>query len=305
MSATPVAGAPEVPAERVVEPRKIPWSERVADITSRGPTYVFLVVLSLIWLVPTFGLFVSSFRTAEAHAQRGWWTALVRPGEFTLEPYLNLVQNPALVQSIWNTFLIAAPTTILVVFFASLAGYAFTWVDWRGRDVTFLAVVALLVVPLQIALIPIARLFAGLGIFGSITGVVIFHIGFGLPFAIFLMRNFFAGIPGELLEAARLDGAGELRLFSKVVLPLGIPAIASLGIFQFLWTWNDLLVALVYSRPGATSPITVEIQRQMRQFGLNFDVIAPGAFISMLVPLAVFFAFQRYFVQGLLAGSSK
>jgi alpha-glucoside transport system permease protein len=173
-----------------------------------------------------------------------------------------------------------------------------------GRDWLFIIVVALLVVPLQIGLIPVARLYDVLGLFGTIPGVVLYHVAFGLPFAIFLLRNFFVGIPSELLEAARMDGASEWTVFWRVVLPLGIPAIASLLIFQFLWVWNDLLVALVFAG-GATQPLTVTIREQLRSFGANIDVIAPAAFIQMIVPLIVFFAFQRYFVQGLLAGSQR
>jgi alpha-glucoside transport system permease protein len=176
--------------------------------------------------------------------------------------------------------------------------------EFPGRDWWFLIVVGLLVVPVQVALVPIARLFGDIGIFGSIFGVILFHVGFGLPFAVFLLRNFFAEIPRELLEAARLDGSGELRLFLRVVLPLGAPAIASLGIFQFLWVWNDMLVALIFSNSDS-QPITVALQQQVRQFGNNVDVLAPGAFISMVIPLIVFFAFQRQFVSGVMAGAVK
>jgi alpha-glucoside transport system permease protein len=165
-------------------------------------------------------------------------------------------------------------------------------------------VIALLVVPVQIALIPIAKLYGFLGIFGSILGVVLFHVAFGLPFAIFLLRNFFVGIPRELLEAARMDGAPEWRIFATVVFPLAKPAIASLGIFQFLWVWNDLLVALVFA-DTENQPMTKALQSQMRQFGTNVDILAPGAFLSLIIPLVLFFAFQRYFVQGMLAGSVK
>ncbi|BDZ54187.1 hypothetical protein GCM10025870_12600 [Agromyces marinus] len=162
----------------------------------------------------------------------------------------------------------------------------------------------LLAVPLQVAFIPLARLFGELGIFGTVFGVILFHTAFGLPFAIFLMRNFFTQIPSELLEAARIDGASEWRIFARVVLPLGGPAIASLAIFQFLWTWNDMLVALIFTN-SQSQPLTVAIQSQLRQFGANLDVLSSGAFLSMILPLVVFFAFQRYFVQALLAGSQR
>ena len=278
-------------------------SSRLVSLASRGAVQVALAVVALMWLVPTIGLAISSLRTGEANSQSGWWTALLKPAQLTFSNYQALLANPTITNSFLNTVLIALPTTILVVVIAALAGYAFATIDFKGRDPLFLVVVGLLVVPLQIALIPVAKLFGELHLFGKIPGVVLFHVAFGLPFAIFLLRNFFAGIPKELIEAARLDGAGEARIFSTVVLPLGTPAIASLGIFQFLWVWNDLLVALVFA--GQAKPLTVAIQEQTRQFGSNIDVIAPGAFLSMIVPLIVFFAFQRYFVQGLLAGSTK
>ena len=199
---------------------------------------------------------------------------------------------------------ITIPATVGVVLLAALAAYALAWIAFPGRDTVFLIVIGLLVVPLQMALIPVARLYGALGIFGSISGVVLFHIAFGLPFAVFLLRNYFAGIPRELLEAARLDGASEAGIFRRVIMPLGLPAVASLAIFQFLWVWNDLLVALVFARTSS-APITVAIQQQLRQFGGNLDVISAASFLSMIVPLAVFFAFQRHFAEGLLAGAVK
>lgn len=284
-----------------------PASTRVARLMKflgKGPVQAALVVLALLWLVPTFGLFVASLRSAQDNAQSGWWKAFTDPAQLTLDNYRSLLDNPDMTGAFWNTVAITVPTTVLVVVVAALAAYAFAWGRFPGRDAMFLVVVGLLVVPIQVGLIPVARLYGQLGIFGSITGVVAFHVGFGLPFAIFLLRNFFVGIPRELLEASRIDGASEWTIFSRVVLPLGTPAIASLAIFQFLWVWNDLLVALVFSN-ASTRPLTVTIREQMRAFGSNINVIAPAAFLSLLVPLIVFFAFQRYFVQGLLAGSQK
>jgi alpha-glucoside transport system permease protein len=207
-------------------------------------------------------------------------------------------------QSLVNTVYISVPATLLVIGIGALAAYALAWMRFPGQDWLMVVIVGLLVVPIQVALIPIATLYGDLGIFGSLLGVVLFHVAFGLPFAVFLLRNFFAGIPADLLEAARMDGAREWRIFRKVVLPIGLPAIASLAIFQFLWVWNDLLVALVFADPSA-QPITVALQEQLRDFGTNVDVLATGSFVSMIVPLAVFFAFQRFFVQGVLAGSTK
>jgi alpha-glucoside transport system permease protein len=271
---------------------------------TQGPAAIALAVVGVLWLVPTFGLLVASFRTAASNTETGWWTALTAPAQLTLEPYANLLDDPTMIESFINTALITVPSAVLVVLIASLAAYAFAWMRFPGRDLLFLVVVSLLVVPLQVALIPVARLYDVLELFGTIPGVVLFHVAFGLPFAIFLLRNFFVGIPHELLEAARMDGAGEWRVFRRVVLPLGVPAIASLLIFQFLWVWNDLLVALVFAG-GENQPLTVTIREQLRSFGTNIDVIAPAAFLQMLVPLIVFFAFQRYFVQGLLAGSER
>jgi alpha-glucoside transport system permease protein len=279
-------------------------SGRIVRAVTHGPATIFLIVVALLWLVPSFGLLAASFRTAADNNASGWWTALTQPAQWTLEPYRNLLGDPEMVRSFVNTVLITFPSALLVVVVAALAAYAFAWVRFAGRDWLFIVVVGLLVVPLQIALIPVARLYNVLGIFGSIPGVVLFHLAFGLPFAIFLLRNFFVGIPHELLEAARMDGASEWRIFARVVMPLALPAIASLLIFQFLWVWNDLLVALVFAGSDA-QPLTVAIREQLRSFGSNIDVIAPGAFLQLMVPLIVFFAFQRYFVQGLLAGSTK
>ncbi|MEU3659541.1 carbohydrate ABC transporter permease [Streptomyces sp. NPDC032940] len=277
---------------------------RLAEGVSGGLVRVFLIVVGLFWLVPTVGLLLSSLRTPKDMAASGWWKVFTEPSQLTFQSYEELLKNGDITSSLVNTVLITVPATVLVVVIGSLAGYAFAWMDFPGRDWWFLAVVGLLVVPVQVALIPIAELFGKIGLFGSIVGVILFHVGFGLPFAVFLLRNFFAEIPRELLEAARLDGAGELRLFARVVMPLGGPAIASLGIFQFLWVWNDMLVALIFSDSGS-QPITVALQTQVRQFGNNIDVLAPGAFISMVIPLAVFFAFQRQFVSGVMAGAVK
>ncbi|MFE4664216.1 carbohydrate ABC transporter permease [Streptomyces sp. NPDC056716] len=289
------------PARTVARPS---LGARIVGRLSGGVVRVFLIVVGLFWLVPTFGLLLSSLRSPQDMAANGWWNVFTEPSQLTLQSYETLLRNDDITGSLLNTITITVPATVLVVVIGSLAGYAFAWMEFPGRDWWFLAVVGLLVVPVQVALIPIAELFGGIGLFGSILGVILFHVGFGLPFAVFLLRNFFAEIPKELLEAARLDGAGELRLFATVVMPLGGPAIASLGIFQFLWVWNDMLVALVFT-DADSQPITVALQTQVRQFGNNIDVLAPGAFISLVIPLVVFFAFQRQFVSGVMAGAVK
>ena len=280
-------------------------SARIVRRLSKGPLYVVLIAVALFWLLPTIGLGVLSLREPSDNAESGWWTALTEPSQLTIQNYRDLFESGSTIPgSLWNTLQITVPTTILLVVISALAAYAFAFIDFPGRDVVFILVVALLVVPVQVALIPIAELYGNIGIGGSLASVILFHVGFGLPLGIFLLRNFFVGIPVELLEAARMDGAGELRIFTRVVAPLGLPAIAALAIFQFLWVWNDLLVALIFAGPE-NAPITVAIMQETRQFSGSIDVIAPGAFVSLLLPLTVFLAFQRYFVQGLLAGSSR
>ncbi|OEU87164.1 sugar ABC transporter permease [Streptomyces abyssalis] len=293
--------------------KKTSVASRLVALTGHWAVRLGLVVIALIWLMPTVGLLSSSLRSPEDIGVSGWWSVfdfnssfpwVIDAGQFTGENYNALLSNELVTGSLFTTLLITIPSTLTVVIIGALAGYAFAWLDFPGRDWFFLLVVGLLVVPVQVALIPVAKLFNTLGLFETTAGVVIFHTAFGLPFAVFLLRNFFAEIPRELLEAARLDGAGEVRLFTRVVMPLGGPAIASLGIFQFLWVWNDMLVALIFA-DSSSPPITVALQQQVRQFGNNIDVLAPGAFVSMIIPLIVFFAFQRQFVSGMMAGAVK
>jgi alpha-glucoside transport system permease protein len=280
-----------------------PVSTRIVRFLSRTPVYLIIAFVGVLWLIPTIGLFLTSVIDPAEIGQIGWWEILSKPSEATFENYREIFDNEAITSSIWTTLWVAIGGTILPIMVAALAAYAFAWLEFPGRDWLFLGVVALLVVPIQMALIPIFSLYNDLGLFDTVIGLILFHTAFGLPFAIFLLRNFFIGIPRDLLEAARIDGASELKIFLRVILPLGLPAIASLAIFQFLWVWNDLLVALTFGRD--TQVITVAIFSQMRQFSTNIELIAPAAFVSLAIPLVVFFAFQRYFVQGLLAGSVK
>jgi alpha-glucoside transport system permease protein len=276
---------------------------RFTRFLASTPAHVLLVIVGLLWLVPTIGLFLTSLLSAEDYLEGGWWQIFAEPSKFTLENYSAIFDNETITSSLVTTIWIAVGGTLLPIIVGALAGYAFAWLEFPGRDWLFVVVIALLVVPLQMALIPMFRLYETFGINDTVFALILFHTAFGLPFAIFLLRNFFIGIPKDLLEAARIDGASEIRIFLRLILPLGLPAIASLAIFQFLWTWNDLLVALVFGRD--TQPLTVAIYRQLAQFGANIEIIAPATFVSLVIPLAVFFAFQRYFVEGLLAGSVK
>ncbi|HVV21876.1 MAG TPA: carbohydrate ABC transporter permease [Pseudonocardiaceae bacterium] len=277
---------------------------RISSLLGSGFVRFLLILIALLWLVPVFGLLVSSVRGETDNASSGWWTVFTVPAQLTLRNYRDLVQNSTVMHSLLNTVYISVPATVLVIGIGALAAYALAWMRFPGQDWLMVVIVGLLVVPIQVALIPMARLYGDLGMSGSLVSVILFHVAFGLPFAVFLLRNFFAGIPADLLEAARMDGAKEWRIFRRVVLPIGLPAIASLAIFQFLWVWNDMLVALVFADPSS-QPITVALQSQLRAFGTNVDILATGSFVSMIVPLAVFFGFQRFFVQGVLAGSTK
>jgi len=270
---------------------------------ARLPLHLILAAVALLWILPAAGLFVTSIIPAEISNAEGWWYVFSHPSVTTLDNYREMFDNDTLIHALWVTALVTIGATILPILIASLAAYALAWVDFPGRDYLFLLVVALMVVPLQMALIPMFSLYNNLHLFDTIAGLILFHSAFALPFSIFLLRNFFAGIPKDLMEAARIDGASEWRLFFKVVLPLGLPAIAALGIFQVLFVWNDFLVGFTLAQDNV--PITAALAGQLRQFASNLNVIAPAAFFSAMIPLLVFALFQRYFVEGLLAGSVK
>jgi alpha-glucoside transport system permease protein len=295
--------AATVAAPRVVQRPQDTVAHRVGRVATKLPFQILMAVLALAWLVPTFALLLTSLMPAGLIDKQGWWKVISHPSQITFANYDALFKNNDLTSALLTTAEIAVANTVLLVIVAALAGYAFAWLDFPGRDILFVVVIGLLVVPIQVALIPIFSLYNSTGLFDTVLGLVLFHVAFGLPFGIFLLRNFFIGIPKDILESARIDGASEFRIFFQLMLPLGLPAIASLAIFQFLWTWNDLIVALTFARN--TQPITVAIFSQLRQFGSNIELIAPAAFLSLAIPLVVFLSFQRYFVQGLLAGSVK
>ncbi|GAA0958884.1 carbohydrate ABC transporter permease [Frigoribacterium faeni] len=288
--------------------------------TSRGATIAALVI-AVIWTLPTAGLFISSFRPANDIKTTGWWTVFANPG-FTLDNYANALNSGdslTLGKAFLNSLVITLPAALIPITIASLAAYAFAWIDFKGRNTMFVLVFALQIVPIQMALVPLLRLFSdglrigglyilpGLGVNGldgSFAKVWIAHTIFALPLAIFMLHNFISEIPAEVIEAARMDGAGHGQVFFRIVLPLSMPAIASFGIFQFLWVWNDLLVATVFTS-GQGLPITKALQDLSGSYGQSWELLTAGAFISIIVPLIVFFALQRFFVRGLLAGATK
>ena len=289
-------------AETVVVPRPHDsLAARILRAIAETPVQILLAVIGLLWLVPTIGLFITSIVPQSASSTAGWWRVFAHPSLATFSNYSALYHDAGLTNAMKTTAYIAVGNTALVVVAGALAGYAFAWLDFPGRDWLFIGVVGLLVVPLQMALIPMFRLYSTFGIGATVLSVVLFHAAFGLPFAIFSLRNFFVGIPKDILESARIDGASEMRIFLRLILPLGLPAIASLAIFQFLWTWNDLIVSLTFN----VGTINVFIFDHLRQFSSSIDVISTASFVSLVIPLAVFLAFQRYFVQGIVMSGIK
>jgi len=278
---------------------------RAGRAVRRAPVHAALWLICAVWLVPVIGLLVSSLRPAPAVAESGWWTAVRHPA-FTLDNYREVLAAQGLGRSFLNSVVIAVPATIFPLLLAAYAAYALAWMPFRGRGLLFGLVVLLLAVPVQTTLVPVLRLFTAAGLTGTFPALWLAHTGYGLPLAVFLLRNFFAGLPAETLDAAALDGAGAAETFFRIVLPLSVPAVASLAIFQFLWVWNDLLVALSYlgGRPDV-APLTVALADMVNSLGEGWPLLTAGAFVSMLLPLAVFATLQRYVVRGLVAGALK
>lgn len=277
---------------------------RLASAMSRAPLHGVIVGLALLWTVPTLALFVNSFRTRQDINASGWWNAFTDLS-LTFSNYTNVLDQENMARSFLNSIIITVPSTIMVILVAAFAAYAFAWMRFRGRNLLFLIVVALLVVPIQMTLIPVFRLLTDLNLIGEFWGLWLAHTAYGLPFSIFLLRNFFGALPRELLESAYLDGASDLRVFFRLLLPLSVPALAALAIFQFMWVWNDLLVALIFLGDPDKAPMTLTISNLVGRFASDKHLLTSAAFISMALPLFIFFALQRYFVQGILAGSVK
>ena len=288
-------------------PRKLTRKEqREVDSKTRltsPAASAIAILIAIVWTLPTAGLLVTSFRQPSDVRRTGWWTAFTNP-KLTLDNYATVLGSNSLGNNLLNSFIITIPGVIIPILLALLAAYAFAWIDFKGRDWLFAAVFALQVVPIQVTLIPLLSAYVKGGLAGTYWTVWLSHAIFGLPLAIFLLHNFMKEIPRSLIEAARVDGAGHVRVFFQVLLPLLMPAIASFGIFQFLWVWNDLLVAMTFAGPE-NQPITATMAQMMTSKASRWDLLAPGAFIAMIVPLVVFLSLQRFFVRGLLAGGVK
>ena len=291
-------------AEPVIEPPAKTPAEKIVRFIRKTPIHIGLMAVAVFWLVPTLGLLITSFRPRSDIQTTGWWTVFTGNLQFTTQNYADVIGAQNMLNAFINSLSITIPATIIPLILASLAAFAFAWVSFPLRDTIFLIIVSLLMVPIQMVLIPLSRLFGDIGIGGSFLGIWIVHTTFALPFGIFLLRNFFITLPRDLIEAARIDGASSWNIFRRVVVPLSVPAIASYGIFQFLWVWNDLLIALVFA-PRTGQPMTVRVTSLLGTYASEWNLLAAAAFLVMVVPLVVFFSLQRYFVQGLLAGSVK
>jgi len=296
LTSTPGVGALEVAAGRAKKKLTSRWASLAA------------AVIALLWTIPTFGLAVSSIRPERQIKTTGWWTFFSHP-QVTLDNYRSVLSSQGsggLGSYFVNSFAIVIPSVIIPISLAALAAYAFAWIDFRGRNLLFVVVFALQIVPIQVTLIPLLTLYVKSGLAGSYWSIWLSHSIFALPLAIFLLHNFMKEIPKELIEAARMDGAGHVQIFFKVLLPLLTPALAAIGIFQFLWVWNDLLVALTFAGGGTdVAPLTVALFNLTGTRGTAWHLLSAGAFISIVVPVTVFLSLQRYFVRGLLAGGLK
>ena len=301
----PGAAAEPLVAEPPSFRRRGPMSGR-AGWFSRSAVFV----LCMLWTIPTLGLLISSFRDREAVRSSGWWTGLASPLDFTqwtLQNYDSVLFGADnFANAFLNTVTVAVPSTVIPITIAAFAAYAFSWMEFRGREVLFVAVVALLVVPLHVAFIPMLRIYGNLGISGTFLGLWLAHTGFGMPLAVYILKNYMSSLPREVIESAQVDGASHFQIFWRLAVPLSVPALAAFAIFQFLWTWNDLLVALVFlGTRSDVQVLTVALQSIIGSRGQDWHLLTSGAFITIVVPLIVFFSLQRYFVRGLTAGSIK
>ncbi|NER22186.1 MAG: carbohydrate ABC transporter permease [Symploca sp. SIO1C2] len=281
----------------------------ISSFLKKTPVHLAIITISLIWTLPIVGLLISSLRYRDDIFSSGWWTVFQHPFDFTqyqLGNYIDVITAQGMGEAFFNSLAISIPATIIPLTMATFAAYAFAWMKFTGRQLLFIVVVGLLVIPLQMTLIPVLQAYRLLGLSGTFLGIWLAHTGYGMPLGIYLLRNYVGGLPQDLIEAAAVDGASHLQIFTRLIVPLSLPAIASFAVFQFLWVWNDLLVALVYL--GGTlevAPLTIRLTNMVGSRGQDWHILTAGAFITMIVPLIVFFSLQRYFVRGILAGSVK
>ncbi|MFC7625766.1 carbohydrate ABC transporter permease [Microlunatus sp. GCM10028923] len=276
------------------------------------PAWIIMILLVVLWSIPTIGLLITSFRPVDDQVSTGWWTALFNPfgSGWTIENYRDVLSGGGgggMANSFLNSIVVAVPATILPLMFAAFAAYAFTFMRFPGRDVLFIVIVAVMVVPIQVAFVPMLDLLGpnNLNINGQYLAVWILHTGFGMPLAIYTLRNYMATLPNSVIESAKIDGATHFQTFWQLIVPMSVPAIAAFGILQFIWVWNDLLIALLFLGSGENSTVIVTLQGLLGTQGQGFELLPAGAFVSIAVPMLVFFGLQRFFVRGLTAGAVK
>jgi len=282
---------------------------KLRRFATRSPLHITIFVFAAIWLIPTLGLLITSFRDPTNIAGTGWWTVLPKlfsGGQFSLENYIGVLRGEGLARSFVNSLFISVPATAISTFIASFAAFGFAWMKFSGRRWLFMLVVGLMVIPLQMTFIPVLPIYSKFHLAGTFPGIWLAHTAYGLPLTTYLVHNFMAGIPKDLFDSAAIDGASPFMTFWRIVIPISVPALASVFIFQFLWIWNDLLVALIYlSAKPNVAPITVTIANLVTNRGQDWELLTAAAFVSMALPLVVFFSLQRYFIRGILAGSIK
>ena len=271
-----------------------------------------LSVLCFLWLMPVLGLLINSFRTRDAQFSSGWWSIIKNPFDstvWTLNNYTQVLGDNAsgtnMGKAFINSFIVTVPATVIPILIAAFAAYAFTFMEWRGRDIMFIIIVALLVVPNQVALVPLLKLYGTLGMNNTFAAVWLAHIGFGMPLAVYILRNYMAGLPRAVIESAKIDGASHFTTFWKLIIPMSTPALASFAIFQFLWVWNDLLVALIFLGRGDNTILTVALQGLQGQTGQGRELIPAAGFVTIIVPILVFLSLQRFFIRGMTSGAVK
>jgi alpha-glucoside transport system permease protein len=283
---------------------------RKNEPTAKSPMWVrlVLIVICLMWIIPTFGLALTSFRSQDDASSSGWWTVFTTPANLTrltVQNYSDIFTKADMGTAFVNSLAIALPATIIPILIAAFAAYAFTFMSFPGRDLLLILIVALLVVPTQVALVPLLKLYGQLGISGTFLAIWAAHIGFGMPLAVYLIRNYMATLPREVIESAKIDGASHFQTFWRLIMPMSTPVLASFAIFQFLWVWNDLLNALIFIGPGPNQPLTIALVSLLGQQGQGWQLLTAGGLFTMIVPIIVFLSLQRYFVRGLTAGSVK
>ena len=305
-------GTPQMPDDNVPA-AKLKVSKEGSGQGSASPLVrIFLGLLCVVWVIPVLGLLISSFRTRDAQLSSGWWSAIANPfdaTQWTVANYVNALGGGAggvnMGQAFINSFIVTVPATVIPILIAAFAAYAFTFMEWKGRDVFFVVIVGLLVVPNQVALVPLLKIYSQLGMNNTFPAVWLAHIGFGMPLAIYIFRGYMATLPMAVIESAKIDGASHFTTFWRLIIPMSVPALASFAIFQFLWVWNDLLVALIFLGRGDNTIATVALQGLQGQTGQGRELIPSAGFITIIVPILVFLALQRYFIRGMTSGAVK